>query len=271
MSLATRSLLFVGALALCFPLLAQEAERERSAGPELQAFLGSWELDEARTKPGSTSVTYEQAGDSIRATTPVGTYTFKIDGTEYKTMLPGDTISWKQLDKNTLESTRKHNAKPESISTRVFSPDGKTITVTTKMMGDHPSTTTTRMERTSPSAGGQPLIGTWESRTEGGLVGRITYTRAPGGLHMRYEGMMPQEYTLVFDGKPHAVESLGPDQTLTARKINERTIEEQWTRDGKPLTTSTITVSADGQELVEHQQFNGPHTEPSDFVYHRAK
>ena len=137
-SMATRSVL-IGSLALCLTVVAQESGRQRSSGPELKAFLGSWELDTARTKLGSTTVTYEQVGDSIRAITPLGTYTFKIDGTEYKTTLPGDTITWRQVDKNTLESTRKRNGKPESISTRVFSPDGKTIAVTTKVIGDQPT------------------------------------------------------------------------------------------------------------------------------------
>ena len=130
---------------------------------------------------------------------------------------------------------------------------------------------TSRMERASGSAGGHTLIGTWKQRAEGVQPGRMTYTSAADGLHVHYEGINSQEYTLIFDSKPHGVESAGPNGTLTARKINDRSIEEQWARDGKLFTKSTITVSSDGQELVEHQQPGGPHAEPSTFVYRRAK
>jgi hypothetical protein len=84
-----------------------------------------------------------------------------------------------------------------------------------------------------------------------------------------YEAPMGQEYALVFDGKEHPVE--GPNNTLAARKITERSYEEKWMRNGKLHTTSTITVSSDGQELIEQHQPGDAHAEPSMFVYRRAK
>jgi hypothetical protein len=203
-----------------------------------------------------------------------GSYTFKIDGTEYKTASPTDTISWKQVDNNTLETTVKRNGKLQSSSTRVFSPDKKTITITTKVMGEQPTTMTSKMERQTPPSGGHPLIGTWKQRPDlaSSQFARITYTTVANGLHVKYEGPMQQEYTLTFDGQPHTVDSGGgPTADLTARKINERTIEEHWTRQGKPFTTSTITVSTGGQELTEHTQPADGRGEPSTYVYRRAK
>jgi DNA-binding PadR family transcriptional regulator len=98
----------------------------------------------------------------------------------------------------------------------------------------------------------------------------MTYTPAANGLHVLYEAPIRQEYTLVFDGKEHPAENRA-NETLTARKINERSFEEKWTRNGKLSTTSTITVSPDGQELIEQHQPSEATGEPSTYVYRRAK
>ena len=258
----------------CLAQAQSATERQRTATGDFQAFLGTWELDAVRTKLGSSTFSYEQAGDSIRATNPSGSYTFKIDGNEYKTASPTDVISWKQVDENTLETTVKRNGKLQSTSTRVFSPDKKTITITTKVMGENPATLTSKMERQTPPTSGHPLIGTWKQQPalQPGQTARMTYTAAPGGLHVKYEAPIQQEYTLTFDGQAHAIDSgSGPSADLIARKINERTIEENWTAQGKAFTTSTITVSADGQELTERNQPAEGRGEPSTYVYRRAK
>ena len=265
---------FCAALALCLALnaSAQDAsERQRRAGGELKAFVGSWQLDPSRTKAGSTTLSYEQAGDSIRATTPAGAYKFKVDGNEYPTARAGEMITWKQVNQNTIETTSKRNGKIEAVATRVFSPDGKTASVTIKVIRGTPTTVTGKMERQTDAAGAHPLIGIWKQRFEppSDQAGRLTYTPVANGLHVRYEGMMPQEYDLLFDGKQRPVEAAGGD--LIARRIDDHTIEEQWTRDGKLFTTSTITVSPDGQELTERSQRPDAHSEPSMTVYRRTK
>jgi hypothetical protein len=251
----------------------RQTDNQRNRDSEMNAFVGSWQLDPSRTKIGSTTISYEQAGDRMRVTSPRGTFTFKIDGADYPTAIPGETISWKQIDKNTFESTVKRNGKPIAIATRVFSPDGKAILVTTKTVGDKPTTLTSRMERQSDSSGSHPFIGTWKQRRENpsAETGRIAYTTIANGLHVRYDGPLAQEYDLVFDGREREVDGGGPTASLVVRKVNDRSVEEKWTRDGKLFTTSTITVSADGQELIERHQPADAHAEPSIYVYRRVK
>lgn len=82
---------------------------------------------------------------------------------------------------------------------------------------------------------------------------------------------MADQYTLVFYEKEHPGGAGTPNTNVTARKINDRSFEEKWTRDGKVFSTSTIRVSADGQELTEQQQPGDPQNEPSTFVYRRTK
>jgi hypothetical protein len=249
------------------------ASRQRTGNSEMNAFVGSWKLDTSRTKLGSTMISYEHAGDRLRVTSPRGTYTFKIDGTEYPTMVSGERVSWKQVDKNTIESTTKRNGKVEVVTTRVFSTDAKTISVTTNISGDRLSTFRSRMERQAGTSSGNPLIGTWKQTRESssGESATLAYTAVPGGLKVRYDGPMADEYTLIFDGKEHPGGTGTPNTNVTARKINDRSLEERWTRDGKVFSTSTITISTDGQELTEQQQPGNPQGEPSMFVYRRTK
>ena len=246
---------------------------QANSSPEMKAFIGSWEIDPARTKLGAITTSYEQVGDSIRVTTPRGSYTFKIDGNEYPTAVPGGTVAWKQLDKNTFETTSKRKGEVDAVITRVLSPDGKTIDVTTKLMGEKPRTVTSRMERQTALPAGNPLIGTWKHARDSSSVQnmRLTYTPVANGLQVRYDAPMRQEYTLIFDGKEHEVTAAGGNDRLSVRKLNERSFEERWTRDGKLMTTSTITVSSDGQELVEQHQPSGQGGESSTYVFRRVK
>jgi hypothetical protein len=44
---------------------------------------------------------------------------------------------------------------------------------------------------------------------------------------------MTDKYMLIFDGKEHPGGTGTPNTNVTARKINDRSIEEKWTRDGQ--------------------------------------
>lgn len=248
--------------------------KQRSAAADQSPFVGTWELDQSRTKLGSRIVTYKAVGNNIRLTNPFGEYEFQIDGKEYPTNVPGEMVSWKQIDKSTFESTVKRDGKIQSVSTRVVSSDGKTVSVTTRIIGETESTTKSTLERLSGEPAANPLLGTWRVRvdpTASGVTPTVTYSGAAEGLRVRYTGPIADEYTLVFDGKEHSGSTGTPSGTkLTAKKIDERTIQEKWTRDGKPFSTSTITVSQDGNELTERQQPGDPQGEPSIFVYRRA-
>jgi hypothetical protein len=61
-------------------------------------------------------------------------YTAKYDGKDYKMdpESPLDTVSLKRIDANTVERSGKTRGKVVETSTMKVSPDGKTLTVTTK-------------------------------------------------------------------------------------------------------------------------------------------
>jgi len=110
------------------------------------AQLGTWKLDEAKSKIGAgspklTTVVYEAAGDSVKVTVdgidgegkPMHSeWTGKFDGKEYPvTGDPNsDARSYKKVNDHTLAFTNKKGDKVTISGRGVVSPDGKTRTVT---------------------------------------------------------------------------------------------------------------------------------------------
>ena len=109
--------------------------------------LGTWKLNEAKSKiaagtPKNSTVVYESAGDSIKATidgtAADGTathseWTGKFDSKDYpSTGNPNeDTRSIKQIDDHTLHVVSKKGGKVVLTAHVVVAADGKSRTVTT--------------------------------------------------------------------------------------------------------------------------------------------
>jgi hypothetical protein len=108
--------------------------------------IGTWKLNEAKSKltagfPKNTTVTYEAAGDSFKATVdgvdPQGKPTHsvwigKFDGKDYPVTgdPTSDTRSLKQINARTLELTSKKGGKVTMTAKIVVAADGKSRTLT---------------------------------------------------------------------------------------------------------------------------------------------
>jgi hypothetical protein len=108
--------------------------------------MGTWKLNEAKSKlaaglPKNTTVTYEAAGDSMKATVdgvdskgkPTHTvWVGKFDGKDYPVTgdPTADTRSLKQIDAHTLELTSKKGGKVTMTGKIVIAADGKSRTLT---------------------------------------------------------------------------------------------------------------------------------------------
>src|SRR5580658_7320779 len=108
--------------------------------------MGTWKLNEAKSKlvaglPKNTSVKYEAAGDSVKATVdgvdPQGkpTHTVwvgKFDGKDYPVTgdPTSDTRALKQIDAHTLELTSKKGGKVTMTAKIVVAADGRSRSLT---------------------------------------------------------------------------------------------------------------------------------------------
>jgi hypothetical protein len=128
------------------------------------------------------------------------------------------------------------------------------------------------MERQAESDNTNPLIGMWKqiTSTPADPNRRLIYTAIPNGLHARYQDAAnPHEYDIILDGQQRQAGSL--QAQLTARNLDDHTIEERWTRGGSLAYTSVISVSADGQNLTETQRLPDAHSDPALWVYYRVQ
>jgi len=112
-------------------------------------FIGNWEVDVDHStftpgpSPMSRTMKFEMKDDGAlrhQTLTPnlfgganIIDYTAKFDGKDYDIIGTGlDTVSLKRVDANTIERTGKESGKVAESCTMKVSPDGKTMTITTK-------------------------------------------------------------------------------------------------------------------------------------------
>ena len=114
------------------------------------------------------------------------------------------------------------------------------------------------------ASAGNPQIGTWKlneskSKFSPGATKNhaVTYTETGGGMiNVTVDGTDKDgkavHWTLQckFDGKPYNVEGNPLIDTITYKKVNDRTNHMTGMKDGKTTMTGTITVSKDGNSRV---------------------
>lgn len=120
-----------------------------SAGSATDPVVGTWKLDLAKSKfspgpaPKSQTRTYAATADGIDlaydgvaadGSAVSGKSSFKYDGKDYPITGSSDydTLTLKQIDANTIESTQKKAGKAVGKTTRTVSKDGKVLTLKSK-------------------------------------------------------------------------------------------------------------------------------------------
>jgi len=120
------------------------------------------------------------------------------------------------------------------------------------------------------------FTGTWKediSKRKVGSLANLRFQRnAKGGLEeVRGPEVRPVYQSIVFDGKPHKVET--SSNTIAWKQLNSNTFERVLSDGtGKTLTTRRIRISADGKtmtEEIERKATGGP-TSVGTFVYQRV-
>lgn len=216
-------------------------------------YAGTWKLNTAKSDFGQLTATYEAVpGGGFKASMDGVSYTFKIDGKEFPTPW-GVTTSWRAIDASTWEATQKTGGKLFSTDIVKISPDGKTMTVTSKVVQASGGTADNTMTFTRVS-GGPGLAGTWRAA-------KMSST-APGLLDVSVKGTNGITFKWVdqaatcdgaFDGKSHP--ATGPTWpagwTCAFAKSGANGFSVTFSKDGKSMYSSTFTVAADGKTMTE--------------------
>jgi len=229
------------------------------SGFTAKRFAGVWVEDESRMKLGDSAARLlfrESAGGGLEEVRgaeaaplvqPIkfGTPAYTIDGSV-------NTIEWKKIDDSHFQRKIYHAGKLQALRTIEISADGKTLTEVTKRTptGGRNATLTAVFERTS--GGPRGLLGVWAMRSAKTLPAATLRIEVAGVDGYRESDDAGRSYVVKLDGKPVAVQ--GPTviagRMVAARAVNDHTIEESGSRNGKPTGQTTMALSDDGKTLT---------------------
>jgi len=167
---------------------------------------------------------------------------------------PYDTISVREVDSTSLEITAKKGGKAEFEQTRTVSDDGNTLTVKTTSHpknSDQVVTGEATLSRIGKApAGANGTSGSWRiGKINQSENGRTT-TYKSNGDELSMSTPTGESYTAKLDGKEYAVKGAYGYDSVSLKRVDDRTIEETDKRDGKTVTVTKITVSPDGKKMT---------------------
>jgi hypothetical protein len=161
----------------------------------------------------------------------------------------------KVVDDKTIELTTKKAGRVTGMEKRVLSADGKAVTLeyTGHPEGSQqPVTVRGTMTRVGPGpAGSHGASGSWrttkfDQASDNALL--VTFKGSAEGLMMT--APTGESYDAKFDGKDYAVKGDPGGSVVSLKKVDDHTIVETTKRDGKIVSITSWTVSADGKSLT---------------------
>lgn len=227
------------------------------AAPAQSAFDGTWKVDMSKAQmPKKPDVQVLKDG-MYECKTCVPPYKIKADGQDQS--VSGhpyyDTVSVQVVDDHTVKFTDKKGGKTVATSTTTVSPDGKTATFEFSDSSDTNADPVTGKGEVAlvakGPAGSHAISGSWrttkfETLSDNGA----TVTFKTDGDTLTMTNPTGQSYTAKMDGSDAAYNGDPGTNGVSVKKISKNTIEETDKRDGKSISVTRITVSADGKTMT---------------------
>src|SRR5713226_5681651 len=220
-------------------------------------FDGTWKVDMKTAQFPTKPDVYLLQDGMYHCKTCVPPIDIKADGQDQK--VSGhpyyDLMSVKVVDDRTIEETDKKNGKTVGTSKSWVSPDGNTMMFEfSDSSATNADPVTGKGEETRVAkgpAGSHAISGSWrmskmESMSDNGLA--FTYKVAGDSLTMT--NPTGQSYTAKLDGTEAPYKGDTGTTSVSVKKVDMNTMEETDKRDGKVITVSRITVSADGKSMT---------------------
>jgi hypothetical protein len=218
-------------------------------------FDGLWRTNMNQAKISPTPIVFSVSQGLYECPSCSPKIDVKADGQDQSvTGQPYDTISVREVDSKSIAITTKKSGKTVTEQTRAVSDDGKTLAVKTT---GHPenSDETVSSEATATRVGKAPAganrtSGSWRinkvKESENGLA--TTYKSSGDELSMSTP--TGESYTAKLDGKDYPVTGAYGHNSVSLKRVDERTIEETDKRDGKVVEVSKMTVKPDGRTMT---------------------
>lgn len=218
------------------------------------AFNGTWETQLNSIK-GMGKPLVIQLKDGMFVDNSPPAIRIKADGQEHPVSgHPGfDSMAVKVVNDHTIEITQQKNGKETLSETVTAAPGGKTATFEfTDKSGSAPVTGKGVVERVAQApAGSNAVAGSWKfGHWEDLSANARESTYKVDARQVSFSNPTGDSYTAEIGGKPVPLKSSSEDGTMVAvSQVGKDGLRETYTRDGKVVRTSTMTVSPDGKTM----------------------
>jgi len=257
------------------------AATNAQSGVDLDAFLGTWKEDTAKTQksiPTTFTYTFSQDADGfvtiVRANTPVRDRV-RFDGKDYETPgIPGRTVSWTKVGDTVYETAIKRDGALLANGRWTVSDGGQRLTQETTPIRQDGQSGTDVIEYVRVSGKGDSLLGLWKpvsSRTA--LADLFVVTRVDDAALKVLYPRNQSSFVIRPDGKPYAPSGANvlPDMTTATDAIGPRAVRRTSFRGQTPTLETVMTVSADGTILTVTTRTPGSSGEPAVFIYEKQR
>jgi hypothetical protein len=218
-------------------------------------FDGTWRTNLDQSKLSPKPYVFSVNGGMYDCSSCSPKIHVKADGQDQAvTGHPYDTVSVREVDSKSIAATTKKNGKMVNESSRTVSDDGKTLTVKVTSYpenSDQPVSVEVTYTRvgTAP-AGANATSGAWRiNKVQESENGRTT-TYTSSGDELSMSEPTGESYTAKLDGKDYPVKGAYTYNSVSLKRVNERTIEETDKRDGTVVEVAKMTVAPDGKKMT---------------------
>lgn len=220
------------------------------------AFDGTWKVDMNSAKYPDKPTVYLVKDGMYHCKSCIPAIDLKADGQDQK--VSGDPdfdmMSVKIVDDRTVEETQKKNGKTVAKAKTWVSADGNTLSwefTSSSAANADPVTGTGHSTRTEKGpAGSHAMSGSWRIVKMDTLSDNaMSFTYKVTGDSLTMTSPTGQSYTAKLDGTDAPYQGDPGTTSVSVKKTGPNTIEETDKRDGKAMSVSRMTVSADGKTM----------------------
>jgi hypothetical protein len=165
-----------------------------------------------------------------------------------------DTISVREVDRKSIAITMKKNGKTVTEQIRTVSHDGNALTL---KLAYHPENSDQTVSREltfarvgKAPAGANGTSGSWRFDEVNKSENGVTVTFKSSGDELSMSQPTGESYAAKLDGKDYPVKGEYDYNSVSLKRVDDRTIEQTDKRDGKIVGVSKKTVSRDGKKMT---------------------
>ena len=218
-------------------------------------FDGTWKTNMAESKLSQKPYVFSVNNGMYDCESCAPRIKVKADGKDQPvTGQTYDTIAVQVVDANTVHIITKKAGKMVSDQVRTASPDGKMMTIAITNYpadGSQPYKVEVKFTRASKGpAGSNATSGSWHIQNLNEDAAGLTSTWKGSGDGLSMSTGTGTSWEAKFDGKEYPVKGTYANETVSLKKLGDRSIEVTYKRDSKLYSIEKITVSPDGKKMT---------------------